>query len=267
LVSPDESLSARGSFEAVTADPGQGLTEFAVRQEGARACGPRPPARVVSYVLAQSPTEPDTAPETETTPTEPTPTEPTPTDPTDPEDPPVQQELENELPPETLPPEWELETDEGEPQLLIPRADCEQSFSWVEQGCSGAGAGQSDKAVVAGKQLVRVLSATRTRPLDAPGKTEPVGVALNFNLTLENLKGRTVTVRWSMYRLGAGAPLPHDWLVNRRIFMERLERSSQTVSRQFWVPLPRRQGQYFVRLSAWDADKRLDFEDTKPPFR
>jgi hypothetical protein len=268
LVTPDEEPSPRGSFESVSADPGQGLAEFSARQETAAV---HPVSHVVSRPaqLTQStePADPGVMPEVppETTPTEPTPTEPLPTPPVELQtDQQLLAELEQRLPTETLPGDWEVGDIEGGSNLLISKEECEQSFSWVQGGCEAADA---DSAVVAAEELVRVFRATRTRSVAASGKTEPVGAAVNFNLTLENLKDRTVEVRWSMYRVGAGSPLPRDWLVNRRVFRERIERSSQTVSSQFWVPLPREPGSYFVRLSAWDGDNRLDYEDSAPPFR
>jgi len=146
----------------------------------------------------------------------------------------------------------------------VPPEAC-AAVSWGVH-CGTVGGVQAD-AVVAANDLARVFQATRMKPVPASGETEPVGAAVNFNLSLKNLKGRTVEVRWSMYRIGSGSPLPEDWLVNRRVSTQLVEGSMQTVSNQFWVPLPHRPGPFFVRISAWDGANRLDFEDSKPPFR
>jgi hypothetical protein len=307
LLTPTESPSPRGKFESVTADPGQGLSEFkahlqtASLERGGPGAGPAVYVRRVRVLraaqLAQSPTDTaglestgtQTVPETttpestgtETTPTETTPREMTPTGPAPLQRPHIESsqlsdELRHRLPPNRLPRGWNYRTLNGRPGVEVPRKDCERILSSLGDAPPSApghcpqgepSPASSTYAVVAATQLLRVFRATRTQPVAASGKTEPVGAAVNFNLTLDNLKGRTVIVRWSMYELGAGSPLPHDWLVNRRIYRERVDRSSQTVSRQFWVPLPRRKGPYFVRLTAWNGDNRLDYQDSKPPFR
>jgi hypothetical protein len=307
LLTPNESPSPRGKFESVTADPGQGLSEFkahlqtASLERGGSAAAPVVSTGTVRVLpaaqLAQSPadtsgpestgTQPapeTTTPEstgTETTPTETTPTETTPTEPAPPRPPHIESrqlsdELQHRLSPDRLPRDWHYRTLKGQPGVEVPKKDCERILSSLgdarssapEQCPQGEPSPTSPTyAVVAARELLRVFRATRTHSVAASGKTEPVGAAVNFNLTLDNLKGRTIIVRWSMYELGAGSPLPHDWLVNRRIYRERVDRSSQTVSRQFWVPLPRRKGPYFVRLTAWEGDNRLDYHDSKPPFR
>jgi hypothetical protein len=113
---------------------------------------------------------------------------------------------------------------------------------------------------------LRVFEQVRREPVSG-GAREPVGVAVDFDLTLDNLKGRNVEVHWSMYRTGAGSPLESRWAQNRTVFSGRVDGSKQTVSRQFWVPLPPRHGHYFLQLSAWDGRTRLDYSNSKPPFR
>jgi hypothetical protein len=307
LLTPNESPSPRGNFESVTADQAQGFREFLSRLETAalsgRGTGGRPATHFASVRMlepaevAQSPngtggpesTDGDSLP-TDTTPTDSPPTDSPPTDspPTDsppsdtaPSTPPntggvpLLENLQNALPPEQLPRDWEYKGADADTVLVLPKKDCDEAMSWLDadpsssspRHCGDTGDGESGDVAVAARELLRVFRVTRRQPVAGSDKSEPVGAAVNFNLTLANLKGQTVVVRWSMYQAGAGSPLPHDWLVNRRIFAADIEKSRQTVSKQFWVPLPRRPGPYFVRLSAWDADERLDYEDSRPLFR
>ena len=57
--------------------------------------------------------------------------------------------------------------------------------------------------------------------------------------------------------------MPREWLVNRRALVARPEVASDRASGDFWVPLPRRRGPYFVRLGVYDEGTRLTFADTE----
>ena len=113
------------------------------------------------------------------------------------------------------------------------------------------------------KALLKVLKNTRAVSLPS-GATEPLGVTLSFDLELEGFKGRSVDVRWSLYDAGARERVPRDWLSNRRALAMRPEAAFDRPSAEFWVPLPKQRGPYFVRLSAYDDQgKRLDSADSK----
>ena len=91
----------------------------------------------------------------------------------------------------------------------------------------------------------------------------PVGVTVNYDVTLTGFRGRPVTVRWSLHRLN-GAVLPYDWL--RSEAAKRLigEFDKDTASDRFWVPLPRIGGPFFVRVELYDQDGvRLTYRDTE----
>ena len=118
-------------------------------------------------------------------------------------------------------------------------------------------------AVAAAKDLLKVLRGTRERQL--PGDTpEPVGVTLNFDLTLEGYEGKRVDVRWSLYNADDGVRVPRDWLVNRRALVAEPDAPSERASSDFWIPLPRQRGPFFVRLTAYDGESRIARADSKP---
>lgn len=135
-----------------------------------------------------------------------------------------------------------------------------------EEGSGGAAAVDAltgDGAVAKAKALLKVLDNTRARSLPS-GATEPLGVTLGFDLELEGFEGERVEVRWSLYDAGAGERVPRDWLSNRRALAMRPEAAFDRPSAEFWVPLPKQRGPFFVRLSAYDDQgKRLDSADSK----
>ena len=135
-----------------------------------------------------------------------------------------------------------------------------------EEGSGGAAAVDAltgDGAVAKAKALLKVLDNTRARSLPS-GATEPLGVTLGFDLELEGFEGERVEVRWSLYDAGAGERVPRDWLSNRRALAVRPEAAFDRPSAEFWVPLPKQRGPFFVRLSAYDDQgKRLDSADSK----
>ena len=120
-----------------------------------------------------------------------------------------------------------------------------------------------DGAVANAKALLAVLENTRSRPVSSGG-TEPMGVTLSFDLELEGFSGKKAEVRWSLYDAGARKRVPRDWLVNRRALALRPEAEFDRESSEFWVPLPKRRGPFFVRLTVYDDEgERLTFSDSK----
>ena len=151
----------------------------------------------------------------------------------------------------------------------VPAADEDCSLGTTvrcQEGSEGAAAVDAltgDGAVAKAKALLKVLNNTRARSLPS-GATEPLGVTLDFDLELEGFKGRRVEVRWSLYDAGAGERVPRDWLSNRRALAVRPEAAFDRPSAEFWVPLPKERGPFFVRLSVYDDQgRRLAYADSK----
>ena len=166
--------------------------------------------------------------------------------------------VKEKLPPEKLPDACSYEgsdvvcggSDEAFMRRLLPPSD-------IEEGAGG------DGAVANAKALLAVLENTRSRPVSSGG-TEPMGVTLSFDLELEGFSGKKAEVRWSLYDAGARKRVPRDWLVNRRALALRPEAAFDRESSEFWVPLPKRRGPFFVRLTVYDDEgERLTFSDSK----
>ncbi|HET7855958.1 MAG TPA: hypothetical protein VFL41_05825 [Gaiellaceae bacterium] len=125
------------------------------------------------------------------------------------------------------------------------------------------GAPREVSAEVIAEQLGKLLAGTRTRP-EGSGDVQPVGVTVNFNVSLTGFRGRKVAVRWSLYGVD-GAPVPRGWLRSQPALWLIGEAEKDTASDDFWVPLPKGEGRFYVRVAVVDEDgHRLDFRNTGP---
>jgi hypothetical protein len=113
------------------------------------------------------------------------------------------------------------------------------------------------------RRLRRLLATSRIRA--APGgKVVPVGVTINYDVSLTGFRGRTVTVRWSLHHPN-GPTLPYDWLRSEAARRLIGEADKDTASDSFWVPIPRTGAPFFIRLELYDEDGvRLTYGDTRP---
>jgi hypothetical protein len=100
-------------------------------------------------------------------------------------------------------------------------------------------------------RLVKFLKEVRKRKLDT-GVSQPLGVIVNYKLTMTGYRGHMVHVRWELHRQGGG--LPHEWLKRQRPASWEAEADQDSVSPNVWVPLPPERGPLFVRLIAEDED-------------
>ena len=112
--------------------------------------------------------------------------------------------------------------------------------------------------------LVKILRGTRMQPVDGHDKLEPVGVTVNFNAALTGFDGKRVAVRWSLYTATGRRRVPHAWLGNQNALFLKGKADMHNSSDQFWAPIPRAEGPYFIRVSVYDADDdtRLDYANT-----
>ena len=112
--------------------------------------------------------------------------------------------------------------------------------------------------------LVKILRGTRMQPVHGTGKREPVGVTVNFNALLTGFDGKRVDVRWSLYNSTGRKRVPHAWLRNQTALFLKGKADTHKRSDQFWAPIPKAKGPYFIRVSVYDADDdtRLDYANT-----
>jgi hypothetical protein len=103
-----------------------------------------------------------------------------------------------------------------------------------------------------GELFVKFFKEVRKRTLPT-GVRQPLGVAVNYKLTMTGFRGEAVRVRWELHRQGGGG-LPQDWLKKQRPESWEAEADQYSVSPNVWVPLPPAGRPLFVRLIAEDED-------------
>jgi hypothetical protein len=109
---------------------------------------------------------------------------------------------------------------------------------------------------------VTMLKQVRSRSAGG-GRRDAVGVLVTYHLRLIGFDGERVTVGWSLFT-PKPARLPEDWMFSRRAAVAEADRQDDSAVDMIWVPLPRRRGPYFIRLSVYDDQGiELDNADTR----
>lgn len=110
----------------------------------------------------------------------------------------------------------------------------------------------------AARRLVGFLKNVRRVP--QPGsrgrRREPLGVVVNFDMQLAGFRGAVTSVAWSLRDATSKPVVPTQWLRPRPIVWVKPKANSEGFTRNFWLPLPRVRGAFFVRLVAYDRDKQ-----------
>jgi hypothetical protein len=112
-------------------------------------------------------------------------------------------------------------------------------------------------------RLAEVLTNTRTQATTGRA-VEPIGVTINYKVELTGFRGRILTIRWSLYRAAEGVEVPPAWLKNQPVRWLEGEAERDSASDSFWVPLPKVEGPFFVRVTLHDEKGvRLDHHDSE----
>jgi hypothetical protein len=126
----------------------------------------------------------------------------------------------------------------------------------------GVGAARIANQAVSADKVLEIFEQTRTAP--AEGGSEPVGVTVDFDVGAVGYKGDRLDVRWSMFSASTKRRVPRPWLRNRRALLLEPEAEDDKGSGSFWVPLPRGDGRWFVRVSLYDKrGQRITYADTE----
>jgi hypothetical protein len=81
----------------------------------------------------------------------------------------------------------------------------------------------------------------------------PIGVAVAYSLKLEGWAHRRATLRWSLWSEGENQALPRPWWRNITVAQITPSGNRETLSGEFWVPIPPNHGSYFIHLKVYDA--------------
>jgi hypothetical protein len=115
-------------------------------------------------------------------------------------------------------------------------------------------------AQVVADRLAELFDHLRTSDEVVP--PEPIGVTVNFDVSLTGFQGDEAEIRWSLYSAGGGA-VPRDWLRDQRVLTVEAEAEEDSGSGEFWAPLPSREGRYFIRFGVYDEDgDRITYRNT-----
>jgi hypothetical protein len=95
---------------------------------------------------------------------------------------------------------------------------------------------------------------------------QPVGVIVNYHITLTGYVDQPVVVRWSLWSLKSGSVtgLPEQWLRNRPIQTLIGQAVTDSAGPEFWIPLPTEAGPFEVEIGAYGSSGRLDYRDSRP---
>jgi hypothetical protein len=103
----------------------------------------------------------------------------------------------------------------------------------------------------AAQALLAVFGRTRTEA------GQPLGVIVNYGITLTGFVGQRVVVRWTLWSLhhgpGTVSALPEQWLQNRPIETLIGEATGDSAFPEFWIPIPVDPGPFEVELGAYDT--------------
>ena len=285
LWAPDPEQSAE--IDALTLDRGVSLETYTIRH-GGTALAPSAHLQLAAVTLAQAetvpaepseppavedeaptttPTAPTTEPETTTTGPEPSSTEPGSTD-----QPPGSSDLRDGLREGMSRVLTEPETAGLEiPQTCVKSPTdplCGAHFLIDIEPADEHGPEGDDPVEAVAERVTQIFRNIRTGPVDqATGKRPLMGVGVNFDVSLTGFSGRSVNVYWSLHRIHNGVDrTPVDWLTDQHVQVLHPHATTDKASPEFWAPLPKGKGSYFIRVEVNAGDTRIAVADT-PHFR
>jgi hypothetical protein len=114
---------------------------------------------------------------------------------------------------------------------------------------------------VAAAQIAKVLADARHAPSAADptaSDPEPLGVVVSTDLDLSGLRGKALTLSWSMWQEAGGIRLSGDWLNDNLAYRIEPRTDHATTTLDVWIPMPREPGSYFVRVDLRNGPTRID---------
>lgn len=94
---------------------------------------------------------------------------------------------------------------------------------------------------------------TDTRSAKDGNKREPIGVTVDYAIDFSHYVGKTVTVVWTLDSRTSGKPLQRSWW--RNVIVKQVEPTSDEPFRgNFWTPIPRRRGDYYLTLRLFTGE-------------
>jgi hypothetical protein len=95
-------------------------------------------------------------------------------------------------------------------------------------------------------ELVAVIKSLRTTKTKK-GRKQAVGAVIDLNIELSGLRGKTVRLSWSLWRQGGTKQIYRAWLNENLAYELTATSDHDSAGLNFWIPLPKGKGPYFVR--------------------
>jgi len=113
---------------------------------------------------------------------------------------------------------------------------------------------------------LKQLQNTRYRR-GANGKREPLGVLVDYRLTLCGFAHHPVTVRWSLFDTKPPPKLPYLWVYQRPVASVTARASNcDAVEPNIWIPIPAIRGRFAIVLTVYDDHDTRIGKRTSSPF-
>jgi len=80
-------------------------------------------------------------------------------------------------------------------------------------------------------------------------KRQPLGELVGVNLELAGLQGQPVLLSWSIFQEGGPSHLAGKWFGNFVAYRLEATTNDDTGTLEMWIPLPRQQAPYVIRLT------------------
>jgi hypothetical protein len=131
----------------------------------------------------------------------------------------------------------------------LPRSECTRfTTGWMANEIQGAETSGKSPARAA-RDVADVLKNARKTAHKSGRRRETLGVVVAVEVELRGLRGRPALIYWTMWPATGETSLPEQW--QRQFLADRLTASSvrDTAATDFWVPLPKRHGRYFVEVT------------------
>jgi hypothetical protein len=87
---------------------------------------------------------------------------------------------------------------------------------------------------------------------------EPLGVVVSTDLDLSGLRGKVLTLSWSMWQEAGAVRLSGDWLNDNLAYRIEPRTDHATTTLDVWIPMPREPGSYFIRVDLRSGLTRVD---------
>lgn len=87
-------------------------------------------------------------------------------------------------------------------------------------------------------------------------RQSPLGAKVTYDVNLDGFAGTLLTLSWSLRSLTSGQQVPRCWWEEVSVEQIRPTIDHRSFSGEFWVPMPRRRGDYHIHLVLRDAEGR-----------